>query len=75
MSEHLNSGHGQRRARGLRRRWVTNSILPVLLLLALVATLFSAGVSNYYYGAMRDGLVQQARAEAGAFNDYFMDNG
>ena len=75
MSEQLNKGHGQRRARGLRRRWVTNSILPVLLLLAVVATMFSAGVSNYYYGAMRDGLVQQARAEAGAFNDYFMDNG
>ena len=73
MNEHPNKG--QKRVRGLRRRWVTGSIVPVLLLLALVATLFSAGVSNYYYATMRDGLVQQVRAEAGAFNDYFMGNG
>ena len=75
MSEIIKNGHGERRVRGLRRRWVTGSIVPVLILLALVVALFSAGVSNYYYGAMQDGLVQQARAEAGAFNDYFMDNG
>ncbi|MBQ7777742.1 MAG: HAMP domain-containing histidine kinase [Oscillibacter sp.] len=75
MSETLKNGHGARRVRGLRRRWVTGSIVPVMLLLAMVVVIFSAGVTNYYFGAMQDGLVQQARAEAGAFNDYFMDNG
>ena len=48
MSEILKDGHGERRVRGLRRRWVTGSIVPVLVLLALVVALFSAGVSNYY---------------------------
>ena len=75
MSEEQKNRRGALRVRGLRQRWVTSSIVPVLILLALLVTLFSAGVSNYYYGAMRDGLEQQARAEAGAFNDYFMDNG
>ena len=75
MGEEQNNRRGALRVRGLRHRWVTSSIVPVLILLALLVTLFSAGVSNYYYGAMRDGLEQQARAEAGAFNDYFMDNG
>ncbi len=63
------------RVRGLRQRWIVNSIMPVLLLLALLVTLFSAGISSYYYGTMKDGMEKQARAEAGAFNDYFMDNG
>ena len=36
------------RLQGLRQRWVFNSILPVLALLVLVVTLFSAGISNYY---------------------------
>lgn len=63
------------RVRGLRQRWIVNSIMPVLVLLALLVTLFSAGISSYYYGTMKDGMEKQARAEAGAFNDYFMDNG
>ena len=49
--------------------------MPVLLMLVLLVTLFSVGISSYYYGTMQDGLMKQARAEAGAFNDYFMDNG
>lgn len=63
------------RIQGLRQRWVFNSIMPVLLMLVLLVTLFSVGISSYYYGTMQDGLMKQARAEAGAFNDYFMDNG
>ena len=63
------------RIRGLRQRWIVNSIMPILILLGLLVALFSAGISSYYYGTMQDGLEKQARAEAGAFNDYFMDNG
>ena len=63
------------RIQGLRQRWVFNSIMQVLLMLVLLVTLFSVGISSYYYGTMQDGLMKQARAEAGAFNDYFMDNG
>ena len=60
------------RIRGLRQRWIVNTIMPVLVLLVLIVTLFSAGVSSYYYSSVRDGLEKQAQAMAGAFNDYFM---
>ena len=32
-------------------------------------------ISNYYYKGMLDGLERQARAQSGAFVDYFMDQG
>ena len=57
------------RVRGLRQRWIVNSIMPVLVLLALLVTLFSAGISSYYYGTMKDGMEKQARAEAGKGGD------
>ncbi len=63
------------RLRGLRQRWIFNSILPIGTLLVLVVTLFSAGVSNYYYGTMQKGLETRAQALANSFNEYFMDNG
>ena len=63
------------RLRGLRQRWIFNSILPIAALLVLVVTLFSAGVSNYYYGTMQKGLETRAQALANSFNEYFMDNG
>ena len=63
------------RQRGLRRRWLNTSVLPVLLVVVMLAFLASTGMSNYYYNSMLDGLRQQAQAQAGAFNDYFMNNG
>ena len=62
------------RLRGLRKRWIVNTILPVLVLLVLLVTLVSAGVSTYYYGSMEDGLVKQVEAMSNAFNDYFMNS-
>ena len=76
MAEEERGARGRAlRVRGLRQRWIVNSIMPILILLGLLVALFSAGISSYYYGTMQDGLEKQARAEAGAFNDYFMDNG
>ena len=63
------------RLRGLRQRWIVNTVMPVLVLLILLMTLFSAGVSSYYYRSMQNGLEKQAQALASAFDDYFMDNG
>ncbi len=63
------------RLRGLRQRWIFNSIVPIATLLVLIVTLFSAGVSNYYYGTMQKGLESRAQALANSFNEYFMDNG
>ena len=63
------------RVRGLRQRWIVNSIMPVLAIVATIVALVSVAIPNYYYSAIQEGLEKQARAEADAFNDYFMDNG
>ena len=57
--------------RGLRQRWMVNSVAPVCVLLILVVILMAAGVSEYYYGSMRRGLEQRAQATADAFGRYF----
>ncbi len=78
MAEHTGKIRFRRRSlrlRGLRSRWIINTLLPVALLLAAMVMLVSVGVANYYYRSMADGLLQQVQAQAGAFNDYFMDSG
>ena len=62
------------RLRGLRKRWIVNTILPVLILLVLLVTMVSVGVSTYYYSSVEAGLTQQAEAMSGSFNDYFMNS-
>ena len=61
--------------RSLRQRWILNSVLPVMLFLMLIAGITSISITNYYYSGMRDGLMRQAKAQSGAFIDYFMDEG
>ena len=39
--------------RGLRQRWLLSATLPILLLLVLAVSMFSVGVQEYYYSAMR----------------------
>ena len=63
------------RLRGLRQKWIINTIAPVALLLAIIVFLFSAGISNYYYGTIRKGLETRTQAIADSFNEYFMDSG
>nr|WP_325304614.1 HAMP domain-containing sensor histidine kinase [uncultured Dysosmobacter sp.] len=63
------------RLRGLRRRWLLNTVAPVFLLLGLLVVTFSSGISSYYYGTMQRGLESRAQAMASSFNEYFMDNG
>ncbi len=60
------------RLRGLRQRWIVNTVMPVMVLLVLIVTLFSAGVSSYYYSSMQKGLESRASTMADAFNSYFM---
>jgi len=63
------------RLRGLRKRWIINTVMPVSLVLLMIVFLFSAGVTNYYYGTIRKGLESRAQAIANSFNEYFMDSG
>ena len=63
------------RLRGLRRRWLFNTVMPVFLLLVLLVVAFSSGICSYYYGTMQKGLETRAQAMANSFNEYFMDGG
>ena len=63
------------RLRGLRQRWLFNTVLPILLLLAFIVVVFSAGITNYYYGTMQKGLETRAQAMADSFNEYVMYKG
>lgn len=62
------------RIRGLRQRWIVNTIMPIFILLFLVVILFSAGISSYYYSSIQTGLENKAQAAAEFFNSYSMNN-
>lgn len=60
------------RLRGMRRRWIVGSVIPVIMILLIIAALTSVVlVANYYAGA-RSTLENKARAGAGYFNTYVM---
>ena len=75
MSEEKMQKRSALRLRGLRQRWLFNTVLPIALLLTLIAAVFSAGITSYYYVTMQRGLENRAQAMADSFNEYFMDNG
>ena len=75
MAEEKNFKFRALQLRGLRQRWIFNTVMPVFALVGLIVVLFSAGVSSYYYGTMQKGLETRAQAIANSFNEYFMDNG
>ena len=75
MAEEKKFRWGAIRLRGLRQRWIVNTVMPVFILIVLIVVLFSAGVSSYYYGTMQKGLETRAQAIANSFNEYFMDSG
>ena len=62
------------RIQGLRKRWILNSVGPVILILVLAAILASATVANNYYGSARSTLEAKAKAGADYFNSYSMSS-
>ena len=75
MSEEKKRKRNALRLRGLRQRWIFNTVMPVALVLVLIVLVFAAGVSSYYYGSLQKGLETRAQAVANSFNEYFMDSG
>ena len=75
MAQENNQKRRSLRLRGLRQRWVFNTIMPILVVLALVVTVAAFGITSYYYGAMQEGLETRVQAMANSFNEYFMSNG
>ena len=62
------------RIQGLRKRWILNSVGPVILILVLAAILASVTVANNYYGSARSTLEAKAKAGADYFNSYSMSS-
>ncbi len=62
------------RIRGLRKRWMVNSVGPVVFILLLIAALASAGVASMYYNSAFSSLTAQATAGADYFNTYSMES-
>ena len=74
MKEYAVGQTGTRHGRGLRRRWVTASLIPVLLMLAVLVAVSSVGVASYYYNGMRNGLELKAQEAGETINSYFMSS-
>ena len=60
------------KVRGLRQRWMINSIGPILLCLILTAVLISAGIASSFYNSAQNTLVTKAKTGADYFNTYTM---
>ncbi len=58
--------------RGLRKRWMMNSVGPVVLILALIAVFCSVGIGNLYYNSALASLKAKASAGGDYFNTYSM---
>ena len=63
-----------RHIRGLRQRWIVNTVAPIAVLLVLLVTVAGFGVANYYYSSMRNGLELKAQEAGGTINSYFMNS-
>ncbi len=57
---------------GLRRRWLINSIMPVIVLLCLIAAMVSVAFANNHYANARASLESKANTGAEYFNTYVM---
>ena len=60
------------RIRGLRKRWIVNSVGPVVAVLLLIATLGTVGLASLYYSSALTTLKAKATASADYFNTYIM---
>ena len=61
-----------KKVQGLKRRWLTGSMGPVLVILLLVGVLISVGFASSYYNSARSALRAKAAAGADYFNTYVM---
>lgn len=61
-----------RKSGGLRRRWLVNSIVPVIVLLFLISALVSVAFADNYYSGAKSTLEAKATAGTEYFNTYVM---
>ncbi|MBQ9974675.1 MAG: HAMP domain-containing histidine kinase [Oscillospiraceae bacterium] len=58
------------RGRGIRQRWLANSVSVVLFMVVLAVVAFSVAMAQYYYDAMEEGLKARAGSAASFFRNY-----
>ena len=63
-----------RRIRGLRQRWILNSVGPIGVLLLILTVAASFGVADYYYSGVSSGLETKVREAGDTINSYFMSS-
>ena len=56
--------------KGIRRRWLVNSVGIVVLILILAVSTLTAALSNYYYSDTADDLEKRASSMANGFRLY-----
>ncbi len=56
--------------RGIRKRWLLNSVSVVALILALALGTFAATLWNYYYASTESDLYRRASSTANGFRNY-----
>ena len=55
--------------RGIRKRWLLNSVGVVLLILILAVGAFATTLWNYYYSSTEDDLARKASSTASGFKN------
>lgn len=60
----------QVKIRGIRKRWLLNSVSVVLLILALALGSFAAALWSYYYTSTSNDLANKAGSKASSFRTY-----
>ena len=58
------------RIRGIRQRWLANSVSMVLFIVVLAVVAFSLAMAGYYYNSMEEGLKARAGSAASFFRNY-----
>lgn len=56
--------------KGIRGRWMVNSIIVVVLIAVIAILAFSAAMNNYYYTSLRTGLESKAQTATELFSSY-----
>ena len=62
------------RIQGLRKRWLINTIGPMIVVALLGVAVFSISIANYYYTGMQNGLNYKAQEATDFFNTYAMNS-
>ena len=60
--------------RGLRKRWIINSVGPMIVVLMLLAIFGALGITSFYYNSALSTLEAKATAGADYFNTYGMSS-